>query len=64
MDMHHSPWSDTSRFQMGEKSKLINLIKAKFETLSSEQIMDEFNVIVNEKLFYNGASVENYPVCP
>ena len=64
LDMHHSPWTDTSRFQMGERSKLISLMKSKFESLTAEQITAEFNEIVSEKLFHNGAPLETYPVCP
>ncbi len=64
MDMHHNPFTDTSRFQKGEKSKLMSLMKTKLMTLSSEEITAEFNTIVSEKLFHNGSSVHNYPVCP
>ncbi len=60
MDMHHSPWTDTSRFQKGE----MTLMKAKLNTLSSDEITAEFNTIVSEKLFHNGSSLQNYPVCP
>ena len=63
MEMHHSPWTDTSRFQKGEKSKLVTLMKSKLDTLTTEQITAEFNTIVCEKLFHNGAAIEKYPVC-
>ena len=62
MEMRHSPWTDTSQFLKGEKSKLVALIKLKFETLTAEEITAEFNEIVNEKLFYNGAPLDKYPV--
>ena len=63
MEMRHSPWTDTSRLQRGEKTKLIDLIKLKYTTLTADEITAEFNEIVHEKLFYNGAPVDQYPAC-
>ncbi len=60
--MRHSPWTDTSRFLKGEKSKLVALIQLKFDTLSADEITAEFNEIVHEKLFHNGAPIDTYPV--
>ena len=63
LEMRHSPWTDTSRFQKGEKTKLIDLIKLKYTTLTADEITAEFNEIVHEKLFHNGAPIDQYPVC-
>ena len=63
MEMRHSPWTDTSSFLKGEKSKLVALIKLKFETLTADEITAEFNELVHEKLFHNGAPIDTYPVC-
>ena len=63
MELHYSPWTDTSRFQKGEKTKLIDLIKLKYTTLTADEITREFDEIVHEKLFHNGAPIDTYPVC-
>ena len=60
--MGHSPWLDTSRFQKSEKSKLINLIQTKYESMSPEQIVIDFNSLVVEKILLPGETVEKLPV--
>jgi len=60
--MHHPCWQDTTRFQRGEKSKLCKLIQAKFDSQTPEQIAEEFNEIVADKLFYVGAPLDKYPI--
>ena len=62
LEMHHAAWTDTSRFQRGEKTKLIRIIQGKFETMSPEEITQEFNETVSDKLFYNGAALDRYPI--
>ena len=61
-EMGHSPWLDTSRFQKSEKTKLINLIQSKYETLSHEQIIYDFNTLINEKILVSGESIAKLPV--
>ena len=61
-EMGHSPWLDTSRFQKSEKSKLINLIQTKYESMSPEQIVIDFNSLVVEKILLPGESIEKLPV--
>ena len=61
-DMGHSPWLDTSRFQKSEKSKLINLIQTKYESMSPEQIVNDFNSIGVEKILLPGETIEKLPV--
>ena len=61
-EMGHSPWLDTSRFQKSEKTKLVNLIQAKHEALSAEEIVQEFNSLIVEKLLLPGESIEKLPV--
>jgi len=61
-EMGHSPWLDTSRFQKSEKSKLINLIQSKYETLSQEQIITEFNTLMVERILMPGESISKLPV--
>ena len=61
-DMGHSPWLDTSRFQKSEKSKLINLIQTKYESMSPEQIVNDFNSLVVEKILLPGETIEKLPV--
>ena len=62
LEMNHAAWQDTSRFQRGEKAKLIRIIQGKFETLTPEEITQEFNQTVNETMFYNGAALDKYPI--
>ena len=61
-EMGHSPWVDTSRFQASEKRKLINLMKAKYDTMTEAAITDEFNILVHEKILCNGAALERIPI--
>ena len=61
-EMGHVPWTDTSRFQASEKRKLINLMKLKIDTMSGEEITDEFNILVNERILPNGANLERIPI--
>ena len=61
-EMGHSPWLDTSRFQKSEKSKLINLIQTKYESMSPEQIVIDFNSLVVEKNLLPGETIEKLPV--
>jgi len=61
-EMGHSPWLDTSRFQKGEKSRLINLIQSKHDTLTSEQIIQDFNALIAEKVLLPGEGIEKLPV--
>ena len=61
-EMGHLPWTDTSRFQASEKRKLINLMKLKIDTMTGEEITDEFNILVNEKILPNGANLERIPI--
>ncbi len=56
--MGHVPWIDTSRFQASEKRKLINLMKLKIDTMTGDEITEEFNILVNEKILVNGAALE------
>ena len=62
LEMHHAAWQDTSRFQRGEKAKLIRIIQGKFDTMTPEEITSEFNEAVSDKLFYNGAALDKYPI--
>jgi hypothetical protein len=61
-EMGHSPWLDTSRFQKSEKSKLIHLIQSKHDTMTSEQILNDFNSLIVEKLLLPGENIEKLPV--
>ena len=61
-EMGHSPWLDTTRFQKSEKSKLINLIQSKHDTMTSEQILNDFNTLIVEKLLLPGESIEKLPI--
>ena len=61
-EMGHSPWLDTSRFQKSEKSKLINLIQTKYESMTPEQIVIDFNSLVVEKILMPGETIEKLPV--
>ena len=62
VEMGHSPWLDTSRFQKGEKSRLINLIQSKHATMSADDILHEFNSLIVEKLLLPGETIEKLPV--
>ena len=44
------------------KSTLIDLIQAKHAALSSEEIVAQFNTLVNEKVLYPGADLGRYSV--
>ena len=61
-EMGHSPWLDTSRFQKSEKTRLISLIQAKHATMSADDILQEFNSLIVEKLLLPGDSIEKLPV--
>ena len=61
-EMGHSPWLDTSRFQKNEKTKLINLIQAKHSSMSADEILQEFNTLIVEKILMPGDSIEKLPV--
>ena len=61
-EMGHSPWLDTSRFQKSEKSKLINLIQTKYESMTPEQIVIDFNSLVVEKILMPGEIIQKLPV--
>ena len=58
----HSPWLDTSRFQRSEKTKLVNLIQSKYDTLTPEQIVEQFNILIVEKILLPGEGIEKLPV--
>ena len=62
VEMGHSPWLDTSRFQKGEKSRLINLIQAKHATMSPDDILQDFNALIAEKVLLPGEGIEKLPV--
>ena len=62
LEMNHKAWQDTSRFQRGEKSKLIKLIQAKFDSMTPEAIAQEFDETVADKLFHVGAQLDRYPI--
>jgi hypothetical protein len=62
LEMHHAAWTDTTRFQRGEKSKLCRIIQAKFDSMTPEAITAEFNDTVNETLFQSGAALDKYPI--
>ncbi len=61
-EMGHSPWLDTTRFQKSEKSKLINLIQSKHDTMTSEQIINDFNSLIVEKVLQPGETIEKLPI--
>ncbi len=61
-EMGHSPWLDTTRFQKSEKSKLINLIQSKHDTMTSEQILIDFNSLIVEKVLMPGETIEKLPI--
>ncbi len=61
-EMGHSPWLDTTRFQKSEKSKLINLIQSKHDTMTSEQILTDFNTLIVEKVLVPGETIEKLPI--
>ena len=61
-EMGHSPWLDTSRFQKSEKSKLCRLIQSKYDTLSSDEILKEFNILITENILLPGNPIEKLPV--
>ena len=61
-EMGHSPWLDTSRFQRSEKTKLVNLIQSKYDTLTPEQIVEQFNILIVEKILLPGEGIEKLPV--
>ena len=61
-EMGHSPWLDTSRFQKSEKTKLVNLIQSKYDTLTPEQIVEQFNILIVEKILLPGEGIEKLPV--
>ena len=61
-EMGHGPWLDTSRFQKSEKTKLVNLIQSKYDTLTPEQIVEQFNILIVEKILLPGEGIEKLPV--
>jgi len=61
-EMGHSPWMDTSRFQKAEKAKLCSIIQGKYDMLTGEQILSEFNTLIIEKLLLSGNAIEKLPV--
>jgi len=61
-EMGHSPWLDTTRFQKSEKSKLINLIQSKHDTMTPEQILNDFNTLIVEKVLQAGEGIEKLPI--
>ena len=61
-EMGHSPWLDTSRCQKSEKTKLVNLIQSKYDTLTPEQIVEQFNILIVEKNLLPGEGIEKLPV--
>jgi hypothetical protein len=61
-EMGHSPWLDTTRFQKSEKSKLIHLIQSKHDTMTSEQIINDFNTLIVEKVLMPGETIEKLPI--
>jgi len=61
-EMGHSPWLDTTRFQKSEKSKLIHLIQTKHDTMTPEQILNDFNTLIVEKVLQAGEGIEKLPI--
>ena len=61
-EMKHSPWTDSSRFMAGEKNQLIKLMQHKHETLTADEVTAEFNILVNDRVFYQGCDVSRIPV--
>jgi hypothetical protein len=62
VELGYNPFSDSTRMRPSEKTKLVDLIYSKFESMSADEIISEFNVLVHEKVFYNGADLEKYKV--
>jgi hypothetical protein len=63
VELGYSAFADSTRMRPSEKTKLVDLIYSKFESMSADEIIAEFNVFVHEKVFYNGADLEKYKVC-
>jgi hypothetical protein len=61
-EMGHSPWMDTSKFQKSEKTKLVSIIQGKYDMLTSEQIIREFNTLIIENILLPGNTIEKLPV--
>jgi len=61
-EMGMGPFTDSRRMKPSEKSRLVALIKSKIETQTSEEIIADFNILVSENIFYNGAPTHQYPV--
>jgi hypothetical protein len=61
-EMGHSPWMDTSKFQKSEKTKLVSIIQGKYDMLTSEQIISEFNTLIIENILLPGNTIEKLPV--
>ena len=61
-ELGHGPFSDTRRMQPKDKEALLDLIRAKHAALSAEEIVAQFNVLVNEKVLYPGADLGRYSV--
>ncbi len=51
-----------SSFDKRTKDKFVKEIETMWNTLSDKEIDEEFNSIVNDKLFYQGQDVSSYPV--
>ena len=62
VEMRHTAWQDTTRFQKGERSKLIKLIEGMYAAKSLEEIDAEFNTLVHEQILCNGAALDRIPV--
>ena len=62
VEMRHKAWEDTARFAKGERAKLIKLIEDMYATKSLEEIDADFNTLVNEQIFYNGAPLDRIPI--
>jgi hypothetical protein len=60
MDKH--PLMNPKYFSKSEKENLLKKIRELFDTKSIKEITDQFNIIVNDKLLFDGIDYSNYPV--
>ena len=60
--MGKDPFADPSRLPPSERTRLLQAIQGKLDSMPAEKIEEEFNELVCEKIFHNGANLERIPV--
>lgn len=61
-NMGKDPFSDTTRLPPSERTRLFKAIQEKLDSMKPEEIEEEFNSFVHEKVLHNGADLDRFRI--